>query len=384
MTAAAGARLFLEQHVVHADPLRFQGAEGAIRDAGLLGGICHGAVPIGQGQAGTAADDACVAYVRTPLLRSATRIPEPCLYRLFYSDRSVRGGRYANIRYRTDGVFVFGILELAQPGGAAGWMQGAACAAYAGIFEFLRNLDPDHRLRLWRIWNYLSDINGMDGELERYRQFNMGRADAFAAHWSATDRDPEASASFVSEIPAACGIGTIDAPRCDRSGLTVAFLASAMDFAQIENPRQVSAFRYPAEYGPASPTFSRAVLGPAQAGFGPRGAHLFISGTASIVGHRTLHGADVAEQCRESLRNIDVIVQEANRKLAAWKQSTMTMPDLDYLVYIRHPGDLAAVHGVLAQWLGHRASVHYVHAEICRSDLLVEIEATRLSEVARG
>jgi enamine deaminase RidA (YjgF/YER057c/UK114 family) len=302
---------------------------------------------------------------------------------LFYSDRSVRGGRFSNIRYRTDGVFVFGIVEVLQPGGATAWMQAAASAAYGRIFEFLGCLDPGNRLRLWRIWNYLSDINGIDGELERYRQFNMGRADAFGAHWTSAGQDPGAPASFNSEIPAACGIGTIDAPRCDQSRLTIAFLASAMNFAQIENPRQLSAFRYPAEYGPASPTFSRAVLGPADVGFGQRGAHLFISGTASIVGHRTLHCADVAEQCRESLRNIDAIVQEANKKLAAWKQSTMTMADLDYLVYIRHPRDIAAVHGVLSEWLGHLAGVHYVHAEICRSDLLVEIEATRLSVAPR-
>ena len=32
---------------------------------------------------------------------------------------------------------------------------------------------------IYRFWNYMADINGMSDGLERYRQFNAGRKEAF-------------------------------------------------------------------------------------------------------------------------------------------------------------------------------------------------------------
>ena len=54
----------------------------------------------------------------------------------------------------------------------------------------------------------------------------------------------------------------------------------ALTGTPVENPRQVSAYRYPREYGPQSPTFARALLPPS-----PR-VPLLLSGTASIDGKR--------------------------------------------------------------------------------------------------
>ena len=103
--------------------------------------------------------------------------------------------------------------------------------------------------------------------LERYRQFNIGRQDAFLdSHRGATGN-----------VPAASAIGLAGGP------LSVAFLAGATPALAVENPRQVSAYLYPADYGPRSPTFSRAV----RATLSGQEA-LFVSGTASIVGHRTV------------------------------------------------------------------------------------------------
>ena len=62
----------------------------------------------------------------------------------------------------------------------------------------------------------------------------------------------------------------------------------------------------PGDYGPRSPTFSRAAL------VYPAGQEiLFISGTASIVGHQTVHPGDVVGQCRESMENIAAVLAEA-------------------------------------------------------------------------
>jgi enamine deaminase RidA (YjgF/YER057c/UK114 family) len=139
----------------------------------------------------------------------------------------------------------------------------------------------------------------------------------------------------------------------------------------VENPRQVSAYRYPETYGPRSPTFSRAAL----ADVGNGDVALFISGTASIVGHETVHQGDVLEQTRETLRNLEAVIAAANSQVTA----TFSLAMLDCVVYVRHPSDTDAVRSVLENALGANAPMirHavYLEADICRSDLLVEIEA---------
>ena len=102
-------------------------------------------------------------------------------------------------------------------------------------------------------------------------------------------------------VPAACAIGLVGGT------LNIAFMAGTTPAVPVENPRQVSAYNYPADYGPRSPTFSRARAGLSEARI------LFISGTASIVGHQTVHPGDVVGQCRESMANIAAVLAEANR-----------------------------------------------------------------------
>src|SRR5213082_3849534 len=61
-------------------------------------------------------------------------------------------------------------------------------------------------------------------------------------------------------------------------------------------------------YGSHSPLFSRATL-LRQSG----GLALFISGTASIVGHTSLHVGDTVAQTRETLANIEALRAEIGR-----------------------------------------------------------------------
>jgi enamine deaminase RidA (YjgF/YER057c/UK114 family) len=146
----------------------------------------------------------------------------------------------------------------------------------------------------------------------------------------------------------------------------------------IENPRQVSAYYYPSKYGPKSPTFSRAALLTE-----PAGKTLLVSGTASIVGHESVHTDDVAAQTRETIVNINVLIAEANR-LSGHPHYTADM--LAYKVYVRNPQHLGTIATELRTAVGHRATVTYLHADVCRRDLLVEIEAasSRLRPTAGG
>ncbi|MDE2441501.1 MAG: hypothetical protein KGP14_10780 [Betaproteobacteria bacterium] len=302
----------------------------------LLGEPANGAVPAWPAQ-----------RIFAPMLGSTT----PFLYETWLTTLPVQAGRDEEIDWRrTDGV-LYGVLEMDESDflGAPDCspLQAASAEAYRRIF---RLLDAQGIPHLWRVWNYLADINLETGGLERYRQFNIGRQDAFlGSHRGATGN-----------VPAACAIGLAG------GSLNIAFMAGITPAVPVENPRQVSAYNYPTDYGPRSPTFSRAALVyPAEQEI------LFISGTASIVGHQTVHPGDVVGQCRESMANIAAVVDAANRRC---RSPVFSLHALCYRVYVRHAGDFHKVRDTLQSLVGE-AEVVYVQADICRHDLLLEIEA---------
>jgi chorismate lyase/3-hydroxybenzoate synthase len=279
--------------------------------------------------------------------RSAAAVNE-----IWYSAESCRSGTSAGIRFRVDENVLYGVVDVEEAGfpAVAGALplQRAAESAYRRIFALLDQQGYPH---LWRAWNYLADINAECDGPERYRQFNIGRQDAFLA----------SGRLARGQVPAACALGTTRGP------LTIAFMAGRTASTPIENPRQVSAYDYPADYGPRSPTFSRAAFAHL-----PGQELLFISGTASIVGHRTLHVGDVEGQARETVANIAALIESANRQTLS---TPYTLPELRYRAYLRRADDYPRVQAVLEELLGAGTSVIYVQADICRADLLVEIEA---------
>lgn len=260
-----------------------------------------------------------------------------------------RAGEDGGIRFWLDEHLLFGILDIEESDFRRGGQppRQAAEDAYHRVFALI---ERERRPHLWRTWNYLADINQATDGLERYRQFNQGRHDAFVAGGRLTR----------GAVPAACALGTRSGP------LTIAFLAGPSEAVPIENPRQISAYDYPAIYGPRSPTFSRAVLA-----HPPGRELLLISGTASIVGHETLHLGDVVGQTRETIANIEALLASAGGNSLT---GPYRLPELRLRVYVRHAADLARVQAVVDSAVG-AAAVEYIEADICRADLLVEIEA---------
>lgn len=285
--------------------------------------------------------------VLMPLLGSSVS----ALQEYWHSAAPVRRGQYGDIRFSKAGeALLYGVITLEesaiQPAAGIPALQTLAEQAYRQLFGLL---DAENCPHLWRIWNYIPRINAEQDGMERYRQFNIGRHQAFAA-----------CARPVDSSPAACALGTASGP------VSIAFLAAGWPALPLENPRQVSAFAYPRQYGPRSPTFSRAALA------GQPGEDiLFISGTASIVGHATLHPDDVAAQTRETFANITILLDEARQRHG----TAFTLQQLDYRVYIRHAADYPAVRAAFLQCVGDDSRAVYVQADICRADLLVEIEA---------
>ncbi len=135
----------------------------------------------------------------------------------------------------------------------------------------------------------------------------------------------------------------------------------------MENPRQVSAFHYPPQYGPRSPTFSRAMVKDWGAG-----KHLYISGTASIIGHESRHRDNVLPQLTETLRNMSTLVHSAETEHGV---AIHTLAELSQVkVYVRDEQDHAAVRSHIHEQLGKEVPVIYLGGDLCRKNLLVEVE----------
>lgn len=257
--------------------------------------------------------------------------------------------RAGSIRAITDGVLCESEGEaaglLVAPAGAE--LEAAARDLYRRVFAETRGR------RLYRIWNYVPQINAVTGDLENYRRFCRGRSLAF---------EDEFGIGYRSQLPAASAVGVAQGP------LAVAFRAGDEEPRHFENPSQIPAFEYPAIYGPRAPSFSRATLAVA------RGIQeLFVSGTAAIRGHATVAANDLTAQLACTRENLALIAATAGAGTAfgatdGWRRS--------FKVYVRHAADFRAVQADLRRHLLQaNDTVTYLEADLCRADLLVEIEA---------
>jgi len=319
--------------------------------AQVLGAICFSATPCEP--AGNAPHiDIAMPVLDYMQATPVTSAHTAAMCEVWLSAAKLTSDQSGDIRYRHDDSLLFGVVQLDEQdaeSALASPLQSTTERAYRQIFALLDALDFPF---VYRFWNYMADINGHSDNLERYRQFNLGRQDAFMA----SKRD------VAGNVPAACALGAANGP------LSIAFLAGRMPALAIENPRQLSAYDYPQDYGPRSPIFSRASLIRMDTH-----AILFISGTASIVGHATVHPTDVQAQTRETLANIEAIVQAANRES---RYASITLGNLFYRVYVRHAADLPAIQAVMQTQIGTSFDAVFLQADVCRQDLLVEIEAS--------
>ncbi len=331
-----------------APPLRVQRL--SLSDSLAL--AAKGRPPFGALGYGTPNEFAWMPTVDARVLSSAGAMAD-----VWHASEHVESGTTGGVRWRCDGHWMLGAIDLDE----AALQEGLTALAQRAYRDLFRSLEASGCTHLLRVWNYLPQINGDGGGLERYRQFNAGRQQAFI----------DAGQAAFEGAPAACALGI------RQGALSIRFLAGRKAPLPIENPRQVSAYHYPKDYGPRAPTFSRAAL--AEVGGGD--VALFISGTASIVGHATVHLGDIVAQTQETLRNLAAVIAAANERTTA----VFDLAALDCVAYVRHASDAPAVRRVIEETLGPAAhtlgQAVFLEADVCRQDLLVEIEA---HAVARG
>ncbi len=271
-----------------------------------------------------------------------TELSASAVSEVWCSASPVRVGTMNGVNYAENGEAAFLHLRLDEYGEDA--LQPLTAVAYRHLFATARTLGYPSVLR---VWNYFPDINQECAGLERYRAFCAGRHQGLMAEL----------ADCETHLPAACAIGV------HQPGIRLSALAAREPGRQIENPRQVSAFHYPRQYGPRSPSFSRAVLKI----WGGQDCHLYISGTASIVGHASRHH-DLMAQLDETLFNLEALLHHANQAAPAPLRLTQLT------VYCRSNLDPAPLRARIAEALGADAALLFLHADICRRELLVEIE----------
>jgi chorismate lyase/3-hydroxybenzoate synthase len=264
------------------------------------------------------------------------------------SERPVQYGESNGIRYSVNGDVLFGVVSEALPVGDARFEE-RVYEVYRDLFALIETRAYPHLLRAW---NYFPGINLDHDGLENYQRFCRARSLAFNTRYG----------EFVQKLPAASAVGSHD------GDFVVYFIAAREPGIHRENPRQVSAYRYPPQYGPRSPSFARATL----KRFSDHD-YFFISGTASIVGHESRHEGDFRAQLEESLRNVETLLASTRRDEAVQFRG---LSDLSHLkVYLRSLADLETAREIVHARIGEHVEALYLEGDICRRELLVEIEA---------
>jgi len=272
-------------------------------------------------------------------MRSLAPGPEPL--EVWHATGKVLAGQQEHVRFACDDHYLFAVLERDEREFRG--LDAAADAVYAEIRRFQRSSGYPSLLR---VWNFLDHINQGSGDLERYRQFCIGRGRGLM------DTPAE-------RYPAASALGR----QHTTHKLQTVWLAARQAGSALENPRQMSAYRYPRVYGPTSPSFSRATLNV--------DGTLIVSGTASIVGHVSKHPGDALAQLEETLKNLAALTSHA-----AAHNPKLHQAGLSHLfrVYVRHPEHAKRIAEQLQRAVpGSRAI--FLAADVCRSELLLEIEA---------
>lgn len=254
-----------------------------------------------------------------------------------------------------------GFCELVTEGITPHSLGGSIRKQSEEIFAQLGNILAKNNFKIsdiYRQWNYIEQITSMHDGRQNYQEFNDARSRFYN------------SAEWNGGYPAATGIGT----AC--GGVMVEVYAvkgeKAVNHA-IDNPLQTSAHSYSQkvltgksdEPQRTTPKFERARL---------VGNIVYISGTAAIKGEDSLSLDNTVEQTAETMQIIKQLVAAENLPVPT-KGGTYTL----LRVYIKN-GETAPE--VIKFMEENFADVpkHYLEADVCRPELLVEIEGTATIE----
>ncbi|PWU15908.1 MAG: dioxygenase [Verrucomicrobia bacterium] len=300
---------------------------------------------------------------------------------------------------------------------------------YPGVLNALESLD--HALRqagsrfehIVRLWYYLGGVTAPEGRLQRYFELNRARTDFYRnipfggafvakrnghplergqlvranrrsadilvrskrgelklARKSITRNTFEAgcgqecprSASAI--YPASTGIG-MQGRQLIVSCIALETSRPDLVLVPLENPHQTPPCLYPPRYSPESPKFARATA----MSLGDY-VTTWISGTASVLNSESCHAGDIAKQTEQTIDNIERLIAPANFKQHGLLGAGATLRDLAKVrVYLKRQKDFSACQAICQRRFGNVPAI-YAIADVCRPELLVEIEGVAFSK----
>lgn len=228
-----------------------------------------------------------------------------------------------------------------------------ACEIFSIVADILQSngfLPSD----IYRQWNYIQGITMLNDGSQNYQEFNDARSIFYS------------NCEWNNGYPAATGIG------CDAGGVMVEFCAikeNGILNKPIDNPLQIAAHNYSqkvlegkaADILPekSTPKFERARI---------LDNTIYISGTAAIKGEHSNTCNDIIEQTAETMEVMNYLISKENIPTDNYGA------EYDLLrIYIKREEDITAVCKYM-QCHYPATPKHYTVADICRPELLVEIE----------
>jgi len=218
-----------------------------------------------------------------------------------------------------------------------------------------------------RQWNYIEQITEITDEnkspSQHYQVFNDVRTKYY--HLS----------RFKRGFPAATGIGT------DFGGISIDFIAAKFKNEEsviaVKSPVQLDAYNYSQEvlaennsmcdFCRTTPKFERAKIIST-----PESKWIFVSGTAAISGQASSNQQSAELQTEMTIQNILNLISVENIEkhgISGVKKTSFNY----FRVYVKYKNDIQQVKDVCLKYFP-QVPILYVVADICRPELLVEIE----------
>ena len=235
------------------------------------------------------------------------------------------------------------------------------------LMEKILNAENLNFSNIVRQWNYIENITNIPDKKQNYQHyqiFNDVRSDYYN------------KSKFIHGYPSATGIGT------DICGLVINFIAIStatnVQIVPVMNPGQIDAHKYSQKVlvgsgvykreDKSSPKFERGKMVRTD-----EGTKIYISGTAAILGENTIFPTDVEKQTIATINNIKKLV-ESESVLKFDDIQPVELSNYSYVrSYVKHKKDIDKVKRLCEKHFRSKC-FQYLISDICRDNLLVEIE----------
>lgn len=222
----------------------------------------------------------------------------------------------------------------------------------------LENIGIQHIIRQW---NYIGNITNFENGNQHYQLFNNARSEFYK------------NVDFENGYPAATGIST------SLKSLFISVLAIVPTIetviAAIDNSLQIPAYNYSesvlvegkTNHLKTTPKFERGK-------FVTNGNSriFYVSGTAAIRAEQSTNPNDAALQTRQTVGNINYLISNENiQRYTIEKNVYLSLNSIR--VYVKRCEDYALIKAEVEKAWPNVTAI-YLLAEVCRTELLVEIE----------